>query len=144
MLRCRRFILGLCLCLGLLGLAVAYSTGRLHFGMVDSAVPPSTVADNHELWEQLAQHPGPPPVWHCPSHPQHSWGVTVGGNYVGLDVFTEHSVVWMSGNDLRLPFVVSPQRLWMSVLLVGSMVGTLLVYIGFRSRRVTACRPSTD
>ena len=127
--------LGLCLCLGLLGLSLRV------LGVADPPASALVKERNLEWWENLGQHAGTAPVWVCPSHPQHSWGGTVGGSYVGLHVFTDHSVVWMPGYDQRIPFVMSPRRLWTGLLGSGAIVGSLLVYGICRSRRGSSSRP---
>ena len=139
--RLPRMGLGL-LGLSLLGLGVAYVSGTLPVDTADPSGSEMEEERKNEWWENLEQHAGTVPVWFCPSHPQHSWGVTVGGSYVGLDVFTDHSVVWMSGYDRRIPFALSPRWLWTGLLGSGAIVGSLLISVYFRYRSGFSSRSS--
>lgn len=62
--------------------------------------------------ENLEAHAGTVPVRLLPVSSPAQLGGDGCGSYVGLDVFTDHSVVWMSGHDWRIPFALSPRWLW--------------------------------
>lgn len=123
----------------LLGSGIVYS-GILYRSASAPAMTPRTAADNNAAWERLLNQPLPLPVWVCPTHPQHSWGTTVGSSYIGLDVFTEHSVLWFGGRDLRIPYVLTPERLWTGLVMVTTTVVALLAYGVFRTRWDVASR----
>lgn len=93
--------------------------------------PVAQVEPGAEWWKHVANNPPPANrlAWFlCPSHPRESWGLTVGGNRFGVDVFTQHSVIWLGGTDLRLPVTLTARRFGLGALLVGLAVIGLVVY----------------